>query len=238
MSLGRICNIILACVVVAIFLPNAFAQIPTATGKEIAMSNAAWKIFIPSTYVQDGSQADLLVHFHGDPATYRNNAKYANSNAIIVTVNYSGLSSAYSTPFSTTTLFQSLMDEALTKVRAESNIPDSVTWRKVGVSSFSAGYGAVREILKQQTYRDRIDCLLAADSLYGASFTSSSDHTPLLSQMTDYRKYALAASQGTKTFIFSHSEVETYTLTAPPANVRMTWQDTSVPTSPLTTRRV
>jgi hypothetical protein len=186
------------------------AQIPTATGKEIAMSNTAWKLFVPSTWTPTGTQSDILIHFHGDPATYRNNAKWANLNSLIVTVNYSGLSSAYSTPFSNTALFQTLLDEALVKARAESNIPDNLDWRKVGVTSFSAGYGAVREILKQQTYRDRIDCLLAADSLY-ASFTSSSDHTPLDSQMADYRAYAQLASQGSKTFIFSHSKVETYT---------------------------
>ena len=217
-------------VVVLLFVaPPALAQVPVATGRQIGMSDAAWKIFIPSTYVpRPGNVADLLVHFHGDPQTYWNNAKYANLNTVIVTVNYSGLSSAYSTPFSTTTKFQSLMDEALTKVRAESDIPDNLQWDKIGVSSFSAGYGAVREILKQSSYRNDIDCLLAADSLY-ASFTSSSDHTPLDSQMTDYRTYASLAAAGSKTFIFSHSKVPTYTYceTRECADDLMAWVNTT-----------
>src|SRR5438046_3032917 len=67
----------------------AAAQLPTATGRQISMSDPAWKIFIPSTYQQrPGNVADLLVHFHGDPQTFWNNAKYANLNAVIVTVNY------------------------------------------------------------------------------------------------------------------------------------------------------
>src|SRR5262245_13941636 len=82
------------------------AQVPTATGRSFTLSDAAWKLFIPSTYQPRGNVSDVLVHFHGDPQTYWNNAKYANLNAMIVTVNYSGLSSAYSTPFSNTTLFQ------------------------------------------------------------------------------------------------------------------------------------
>jgi len=187
----------------------AVAQLPTATGKQIAMSNAAWKIFIPSTYQQrPGEVADLLVHFHGDPQTYWNNAKYANINSIIVTVNYSGLSSAYSTPFSNASLFQTLVNEALTKVRLEANIPDDVQWDKLAVSSFSAGYGAVREILKSASYRSDIDGVLAADSLYA---TTAGDGTPLDSQMADYKTFAGLAKNGAKTMLFSHSLVPTFT---------------------------
>jgi hypothetical protein len=187
---------------------TAVAQLPTATGRQIAMSDPAWKVFIPSTYQPRGGVADLLVHFHGDPQTYWNNAKYANLNTVIVTVNYSGLSSAYSTPFSNTTLFQTIMTEALTKVRNEADFPDTLQWDRVGVSSFSAGYGAVREILKQPGYRNDIDVLMALDSLYA---TTAGDGTPLDSQMVDYKSFAAAAKNGTKTFIYSHSQVVTNT---------------------------
>ena len=204
----------IAWTLVALLLPllaagSACAQLPTATGRQITMSNAAWKIFIPSTYqYRPGNVADLLVHFHGDPQTFWNNAKYANLNSIIVTVNYSGLSSAYSTPFSNASLFQTVVNEALTKVRLEADIPDTLQWDKLGVSSFSAGYGAVREILKSATYRNHIDALLAADSLYA---TTAGDATPLDSQMVDYKTYATLAKNGSKTFLFSHSQVPTFT---------------------------
>ena len=110
-------------------------------------------------------------------------------------MNYSGLSSAYTTPFSDNTLFQQIENEALAKVRAQSDIPDTLTWDKLGVSSFSAGYGAVREILKSSTYRNDIDALLTADSLYA---TTASDGTPLDSQMVDYKTFAALAKSGQK----------------------------------------
>lgn len=202
---------ILAAALIALlvnFQPAA-AQIPTATGRSFTLSNAAWKVFIPSTYYQRPSNvADVLVHFHGDPQTYWNNAQYANLNAIIVTVNYSGLSSAYSTPFSNSALFQQVLDEALTKVRQQSDIPDTLAWDNLAVSSFSAGYGAVREILKSSTYRSDIDALLTADSLYA---TTAADGTALDSQMADYKTFASLAKNGQKTFLFSHSQVPTYT---------------------------
>ena len=123
----------------------ADAQYPiaglTATGRSFTLTDPAWKVFIPSTYYQRPNQvADVIVHFHGDPQTYWNNAQWANLNAIIVTVNYSGLSSAYTTPFSNTshpTAFQSVLDQALARVRAESDISDNLIWDKIAVSSFS-----------------------------------------------------------------------------------------------------
>jgi hypothetical protein len=129
------------------------------------------------------------VHIHGDPQTVWNNAKYANLNTIILTANYGGLSSAYQAPFSSnTSLFANILNEALTKVRAETDFPDTLAWDKVGVSSFSAGYAAVREILKQPTYYNEINTMLLADTVY-ASYTSGTDFTPLDSQMVDFRRF-------------------------------------------------
>jgi hypothetical protein len=190
-------------------VPTVHAQLPTATGRQFTLSNAAWKVFIPNTYYQrPGNVADVLIHFHGDSQTFYNNAAYANLNAILVTVNYSGLSSAYSTPFSNSALFQTVLNEALTKVRSQADIADTLNWDQLGVSSFSAGYGAVREILKSSSYRGQIDTLLAADSLYA---TTAGDGTALDSQMVDYKTFANLAKNGSKTFLFSHSQVPTYT---------------------------
>ena len=185
----------------------ARAQLPTASGRQFTLSNAAWKVFIPNTYYQrPGNVADVLVHFHGDPQTFWNNAKYAKLNSILVTVNYSGASSAYVTPFSNATLFQTVLDEALIKVRQQSDISDALSWDQLGVSSFSAGYGAVREILKSTTYRNRISALLAADSIHAAT---AGDQTPLDSHLVDFKSFASLGKNGSKTFLLSHSQVPT-----------------------------
>jgi hypothetical protein len=198
-----------------VFLPRARAQYPVpgvvATGRSLTITaGSAWKVFIPDTYVtRPGNVADVIVHLHGDPQAVWNNAKWANLNAIIITANYGALSGSYQTPFSTdTTLFQTALDEALAKVRSQPDIPDNLQWDQLVLSSFSAGYGGVREILKSATYRNNIDDLVAADSLYA---TTAADGTPLDSQMADYKTFALAAKNGQKTFLLSHSKVLTYT---------------------------
>lgn len=186
----------------------ASAQLPAASGRSFGLSQPQWKLFVPETYEPrpDGA-IDLLVHFHGDPQTVWNNAAHARLNAVIVTANYNGLSSVYSKPFSDPALFQTLLDDALAKLRTLPEFGEAAHWDHLVVSSFSAGYGAVREILKQPHYRGAIDGILAADSLYAS--TDEEDGTPIDEQMADYKTFADMAARGEKTFIFTHSAVVT-----------------------------
>jgi hypothetical protein len=167
----------------------------------------------------------MLVHFHGDPQTVWNNAAYATLDAVVVTVNLGAVSSAYQDPYAAdTTLFATLLDEARTTLRNQPDFADNLNFDKLAVSSFSAGYGAVREVLKNSTYFNDIDGMILADTVY-ASFTSSSDHTPLDSQMAGFRNFATAAKNGTKTLTLSHSLVQTFTYcnTAETADDLLAW---------------
>ena len=187
--------------------------IPPVTGRTFTLPTSPnHKLFIPDGFNLTGDDVDVLVHFHGNPATINSNAGYADLNAVIVNVTYSGFSSAYSTPFSDPALFGNVLGGALDTLRAQPDFTSSTQWDQLAISSFSAGYGAVREILKQPTYYDQIDGLLLADSLY-AGFTSGSDHTPNAAQMVDFKRYALDAANGLKTMTVSHSQVLTYTYT-------------------------
>ena len=207
---------------------SARAQIPTATGRSFTLTNlgTAYKLFIPDNYVHRPQDAtDILVHFHGDPQTVWNNAAYAKLDAVVVTVNLGAVSSAYQNPYAADpNLFGTLLSEARTTLRNQPDFADNLNFDKLGVSSFSAGYGAVREVLKNSTYFNDIDGMVLADTVY-ASFTSVSDHTPLDSQMTGFRDFAAAAKNGAKTLTLSHSQVLTYTYcnTAETADDLMAW---------------
>ncbi|WP_425398086.1 hypothetical protein [Aeoliella sp.] len=183
------------------------AELPESTGREFALENKAAKLFVPDSFAmpEDGA-VDLLVHFHGHPPVVRSNAEYAKLNVVILTVNYNGLSRAYSKPFSDPDLFPALLDDTLAALREQAAFPEDTHWRRVGVSSFSAGYGAVREILSQPRGPERIDCLLAADSLYAST---SDDGTPEDAQMAPYIAYAKQAIEGKKSFVFTYSLVPT-----------------------------
>ena len=53
-------------------------------------------------------------------------------------------------------------------MRAQTDFSDTLAWDKIGVSSFSTGYAAVREILKQPAYCNEINTMLLADTVYAS----------------------------------------------------------------------
>jgi hypothetical protein len=76
------------------------------------------------------------------------------------------------------------------------------------ISSFSAGYGAVREIIKQPEYLARIRTLVLADSMYAALETNSV-RKPLAEHIEVWTPFARAAMEGKKTFVITYSSVPT-----------------------------
>lgn len=175
----------------------------------VALSRPAWRLFVPTGYEPRPEGAyDLLVHFHGDPATVLRNVEAARLNAIVVTVNYNGLSSVYRRPFEDVVLFQTLLDDVEATLRVDERFGPGAARDRLAVSSFSAGYGAVREILKSPQYVEAIDGVLAADSLYAST---AADGTPEDEQMAPYKRFADLAAAGEKTFVLTHTEVPTPT---------------------------
>jgi hypothetical protein len=97
-------------------------------------------------------------------------------------------SSVYSLAFVSPERFRALLDEA------------GGPFGPIVVSSFSAGYGAVREILKDRANWDRIDALVLADSLHSDLKIDSEHMRPIV----DFAREAVA---GRKRMLVTHSEV-------------------------------
>jgi hypothetical protein len=174
----------------------------------VPLSHQGAQLWIPDNYHwRTDRRVDLLVHFHGDPATVCDNARRAGLNVVILTVNYRGLSSAYVGPFRDPQTFAALLAEALASLHHHDSRFEQQQWDRIAVSSFSAGYGAIREILKSPDNRDRIAAVLLADSLYAS--TSGDADQPLDSQMVDFKRWATEAAAGHKTLVVTHSSVAT-----------------------------
>jgi hypothetical protein len=124
---------------------------------------------------------------------------------VLVVVNYGGLSGAYARPYRDPKRFSRLLDEALDHLRREKVVAAKGTWRRVRISSFSAGFGAVREILGVRDHFDRIDALFMLDSIY-AGYTGGPGRREVNPEhMKRWRRFAKAAAEGKKVFIITHS---------------------------------
>ncbi len=177
-------------------------------------SDARHTLWIPGDYQHTNRAVDVLVHFHGDPATVRASARSAELNCVVINVTYGGLSSVYRIPFSQhRQLFTTILDEALTALRGQPDFADDIAWRRVAVSSFSAGFGAVREILKNEDDFDRIAGLCMVDSLYCGYVGEGTDAVQIgkvdPTLMKDFLRYAQAAVRGEKVMILTHCRLPT-----------------------------
>ncbi len=91
---------------------------------------------------------------------------------------------------------------------------------RIVVSSFSAGFGGVRALLKVPEHFDRIDGLIMADSIYCGYTGDPKDHKVDPALMDGFRRFALEAAAGRKTFLVTHSALipEGYASTAETAD--------------------
>lgn len=149
---------------------------------------------------------NLWIHFHGSPTVAAANFKEAQLEGVLVVINFKGLSAAYSKPFrESPDLFTDLLKSTATLIGHQESDP----WKRVTLSSFSAGYGAVREILKTPQHFDLIDAIVAADSMYASLEKGTDSRKPLLTHMQDYRRFAKLAATGERAFLISHTSQST-----------------------------
>ena len=73
------------------------------------------------------------------------------------------------------------------------------------VSSFSAGFGGIRELLAVPEHLAQIDGVILADSLYAGYLGDPSQRRIDPAKMAGFRQFAAEAAAGRKTMIVTHS---------------------------------
>jgi hypothetical protein len=172
------------------------------SGKRIEIEGVFQKnpvLFIHKQNQQDS--VNLLIHFHGHESILAH-AIDQNRDWVGVSVNLGAGSAAYAAPF----LEKEGFDALLSKTSANLDQPI----RGIYLSGFSAGYGAVRAIMRTGHY-DLIQGVLLLDGLH-ASYVP--ERTPLADggkikeeDLDVFLRLAEDAIASRKKFVFTHSSV-------------------------------
>ena len=182
---------------------------PQAPAKDLRFKLATiGDVFVLGCLPRAAETVDLVVHFHGAPQVVEREFTAAGLRAVLVTVNYRGLSSVYEKPFSDPKLFRTLLDETLVELKARELVSQGANWQHVCVSAFSAGFGAVRAVLRVSEHFDRIDTLYLADTLYAGYVQQGDQRKVNPENMRGFRRFAAEAAAGRKTMIVTHSYLE------------------------------
>jgi hypothetical protein len=179
---------------------------------------AAFTLFLPAGWkVPPTGETALTVHFHGAVwFAIDEHLRHGLSTPLIAAYLGEG-SSVYQKPFADRERFGRWMELTVEALR-ERGAPTNTHISAVDVTSFSAGYGAVRELLKAPKYAGLIRRIILSDSMY-ASFAAGSNapvetaygtfRQPERDQIEVWAPFARAAARGEKTFVLTVSEVPT-----------------------------
>ena len=160
-------------------------------------------LFLPAK-LKLKSPVPLFIHFHGGTWLPEVAAAMIGKTAVISIQIGSG-SSAYARPFADAQLFARLIAEAETKA--------GVKFSRISLTSWSAGYGAVRAILKVPEHYARVEKVLLIDGLHagyvgGKPGTGNGQESELEANDLDiFLKFARDAVAGRKRMIITHSEI-------------------------------
>ena len=147
----------------------------------------------------------LIIHFYGAAWLLETHIAKSLPHAVVITVNLGSGSSVYGRPFSDPTLFQTLIDEASRELQFKHG------WSSITLTGFSAGYGAVRTILRQEKNFGLVNNVLLLDGMH-ASYSPegkvlADGGTVNAADLDSFVKFAREAVAGRKTFLFTHSEI-------------------------------
>lgn len=162
------------------------------------------QMFVPDYYRPPSDSGILLVfHLHSASWAAEDEVYKPRANAVLFNIHLGALSSPYQSWFADQTRFGRIIDTVLWRLHRHGFVRGA-RLRTLVVTSFSAGYAGVREVLKAPGYYQRVDALTLADGLHCNSDPPTRDI-----QMRDFLSFARDARDNRKVFCLTHSNITT-----------------------------
>jgi len=145
---------------------------------------------------------DLIVHFHGHEPVRKEFVKSANG-IVLVGIDLGIGSGAYSSAFAAPQAFERLLESVKQEMARRSGKPN-VKLRHLALSSWSAGYGAVQQILAQPAGK-MVDSVILLDSLHAGYVDGGHQVSP--SGLDPFVAFARDAARGKRFMYQSFSSI-------------------------------
>lgn len=167
------------------------------------------EVYVPDSVTRDS--IDLFIHFHGSGYLAAQAARQQDERNSIVTlvVNLGAGSSVYERPFQDDEAFSRMLSAVRDTVFGGATAAPH--FRNVVLGAFSAGYGSVRALLRNERSASRIDAVFLMDGLHASydpeGVVLSAGGAVNAMQMSPFVDFAREAVDGNKVFLFTHSEI-------------------------------
>jgi len=149
---------------------------------------------------------DLLVHFHGAPAVMETAFEHSGIDGALVVYNLGLGSGAYEDPYSIPNSYDHMLESVRLAVREL--CPSAAQPKRVALSGWSAGYGAILHIIDRAKDAARVDAVLLADGMH-VGFEPVGFRKVSAISMAPFTLFADEAIAGKKLFAITHSTIQT-----------------------------
>lgn len=180
----------------------AKAEVP---GRRTELATLKGAILFSGPQIKPDKPVPLIIHFHGVSWLMEYHIAKHFPKAALITVNLGSGSRVYGNPFVEPEMFQNLIDEAGKVLGSKKG------WSSITLVGFSAGYGAVRAILRHEQNFRLVNNVLLLDGIH-ASYVPEGKRIAdggviKADDLDSYIKLAREAVAGNKRFMISHSEI-------------------------------
>ncbi len=155
--------------------------------------------------VKANKSVPLVIHFHGAPWLIQHHVAQHFPRAALITVQLGTGSSVYGRPFGKPEAFDSVVEEAGQALGLKRK------WSSITLTAFSAGYGAVRAILRNNENFARVNNVLLLDGIHagyspeGVKLAEGGAVNAM--DLDSFVRFAREAVAGNKSFVLTHSEI-------------------------------
>jgi hypothetical protein len=147
---------------------------------------------------------DLIVHFNGNVDLTLEGLERLDINAVYVVINLGIGSSVYEQSFAGPNGIQTILNRIPVELKKR-GLPNPRLGR-LALTAWSAGYGAIMQILAQPKFADQVDSIVLLDGLHTSLKKNSLEADPL--PLTNITAFAKAAIRGERLLTITHSNVE------------------------------
>jgi hypothetical protein len=167
-------------------------------------------LFIPVEVNSGVEDIELTLHLHGAPAVVEKQFVNAKQPGVLANITLPGLSAVYAERFRDTNVLWRILDDSTAQLKPAGST-NGPRIRRVTVTSFSAGFGGVRELLRDPAAFARIDAIVMGDSIYAGFTGDATDRKVNPENMAGFLKFAREAVEGRKRLVISHTQLPTPT---------------------------
>jgi hypothetical protein len=174
-----------------------------ALSREHRSPVAGGLLTLPPAFSSEDGAYDLLIHFHGNTDLVEESVALSGLNAVVVIMNLGVGSGPYEDRFGNPLSLPEVVDRA--QATMEKRGLAHATLRRLSLSGWSAGYGAVLKILEQPALAAKVDAVLLMDGIHVGYQPQS--HDLILERLAPFERFAREAVEGRRLFSITHTRI-------------------------------